>query len=112
MAKELSELLNLPSDNAFHKVDCGQMTSDHELFGVVGACQGAREGSSLNDFVLRISQEPNKIGVVLLDEIDKAKRGVIKGLHQVLGKGEWTNKQLAEGSGSQTSILSCQNIVL
>jgi ATP-dependent Clp protease ATP-binding subunit ClpA len=111
LAKELAELLNLPGDNAFHKVDCGKMTDDHELFGVSGSYQGAKEGSSLNNFVLSISQEPDKIGVVLLDEIDKAPRGVITGLCQVLDKGEWTNKQLTEGSASQTSVISCRNII-
>jgi ATP-dependent Clp protease ATP-binding subunit ClpA len=49
--------------------------------------------------------------VVLLDEIDKAENGVITGLYQVLDKGEWTNKQLTEGSASQTSIRTCRNII-
>ena len=50
-----------------------------------------------------MSREPGKIGVVLLDEFDKVRKGVVTGLYQVLDrdKGEWTNKQL--GDGSQTS---------
>jgi ATP-dependent Clp protease ATP-binding subunit ClpB len=50
LAKELAELLNLHGDNAFHKVDCGKMASAAELFGMAGYWQGAKEGSSLNNF--------------------------------------------------------------
>jgi hypothetical protein len=111
LALEVAELLNRPGDQAFLKVDCGKMTHSTEIFGLSGAYQGAYEGSALNNFILTMSETPNKIGVVLLDELDKAKEEVIKGLYQVLDKGEWTNKLLREGSGSQTSVVPCRNII-
>ena len=77
----------------------------------LGAYQGPFEDSTLNNFVASIAHEKHKIGVVLLDEIDKAKQELITGLYQVLDKGEWTDKKLVTGSGSQTSVLSCRNIV-
>jgi hypothetical protein len=111
LAQELADLLNRPNDDTFLKIDCGQITDMNEFFGMSGAYQGAHEGSTLNNFVVNIGQEPNKIGVVLLDEIDKATTGIITGLYQVLDKGEWTNKQLTTGSNSQTSTISCRNII-
>ena len=111
LAKEVAELLNRPRDNAFLKIDCGKLTDDKEVFGMSGAYYGSSEGSALNNFVVGIAQEQTKIGVMLLDEIDKAERGVITALYQVLDKGEWTNKQLVSGSESQTSVVSCQNII-
>jgi ATP-dependent Clp protease ATP-binding subunit ClpA len=76
-----------------------------------GAYQGAYEGSALNNFILRMSQEPESLGIVLLDEIEKAKQGVIHGLYQVIDKGEWTNKKLQEGKGTQTETVSCHNVI-
>jgi hypothetical protein len=111
LAQELADLLNRPNDDTFLKIDCGKITDKNEFFGMSGAYQGAHEGSTLNNFVVKIGQEPNKIGVVLLDEIDKATTGIITGLYQVLDKGEWTNKQLTTGSESQTSTISCRNII-
>lgn len=111
LAREVAELLNRPSDNAFHKVDCGVMTRAEEIFGLAGAYVGSHEGSALNNFVRSIAQERNKIGVVLLDEIDKAAENVITGLYQVLDKGEWTDKQLRSRGDSQSSIVPCNNII-
>jgi hypothetical protein len=92
----LAKLMNKPGDDTFLKVDCGQLTSEHEVFGMSGAYQGAYEGSALNNFILRMSLEPASLGIVLLDEIEKAGRGVIHGLYQVIDKGEWTNKKLQD----------------
>ena len=75
-----------------------------------GAYQGAFEGSTLNNFIVRMSKSKS-IGVVLLDEIDKAQCNVHSGLYQVFDKGEWTNKKLIDGSGGQTDIVSCRNII-
>lgn len=110
LAQELAVILNKPSDNAFHKVDCGKLTCGDELFGMSGPYQGAREGSALNNFIKKMAGE-KIIGVVLLDEIEKADRSVIHGLYQVIDKGEWTNKQLVSGSEQQTSIIDCSNII-
>jgi ATP-dependent Clp protease ATP-binding subunit ClpA len=57
------------------------------MFGMSGAYQGAYKGSDLNNFILRMSLEPDALGIVLLDEIEKAKQGVIHGLYQVIDKG-------------------------
>jgi ATP-dependent Clp protease ATP-binding subunit ClpA len=92
-------------------VDCGKLTDKNEVFGMSGAYQGAYEGSALNNFVLRMSQEPDTLGIVLLDEIEKASRGVIHGLYQVIDKGEWTNKKLEEGKGVQSETVSCHNVI-
>jgi ATP-dependent Clp protease ATP-binding subunit ClpA len=75
-----------------------------------GAYQGAKEGSALNNFVLRMSLVPDAMGIVLLDEIEKANQSVIHALYQVIDKGEWTNKRLS-GKGAQTSIIPCHNLV-
>lgn len=108
----LKTLLNKPGDDgAYHKVDCGQLSDDKELFGMSGAHHGSQEGSALNNFILRISEDPDARGIVLLDEIEKADRGVIHGLYQVLDKGEWTNKKLESGSKAQTETVSCHNII-
>ncbi|OEU11328.1 P-loop containing nucleoside triphosphate hydrolase protein [Fragilariopsis cylindrus CCMP1102] len=106
LAQELATLLNKPNDNnAFLKIDCGKLSTATELFGLAGAYQGSEQGSTLNNFIVSMSREPDKIGVVLLDEFDKVKKEVVTGLYQVLDrdKGEWTNKQL--GDGSQTICL-------
>jgi ATP-dependent Clp protease ATP-binding subunit ClpA len=103
--------MNKPGEDAFLKVDCGKLTDKNEVFGMSGAYQGAYEGSALNNFVLRMSQEPDTLGIVLLDEIEKASRGVIHGLYQVIDKGEWTNKKLEEGKGVQSETVSCHNVI-
>jgi len=61
--------------------------------------------------VLRLSSEPDSIGIVLLDEIEKASRDVITALYQVIDKGEWTDKRLARGRGIQTQTILCDNLV-
>jgi DNA polymerase III delta prime subunit len=110
LALWLAKLMNKPSDDEyFIKVDCGKVSDDKELFGMSGPYQGASEGSALNNFVLRLSCEPDAMGIVLLDEIEKASQGVIHGLYQVIDKGEWTNKQL--GRGMQTETIPCHNLV-
>jgi ATP-dependent Clp protease ATP-binding subunit ClpA len=103
--------MNKPGDDAFIKVDCGKLTDENEVFGMSGAYQGAYEGSALNNFVVRMSQEPEALGIVLLDEIEKASRGVIHGLYQVIDKGEWTNKRLVNGKGTHSETVSCHNLV-
>lgn len=111
IAKILSELLNPPSEEAFHKVDCAKLSDAHELFGMAGAYQGAKQGSALNNFVLKMSRT-DQVGVVLMDEIEKADQGVIHALYQVIDKGEWTEKKLkACSEGPQTGIVSCQNLI-
>jgi len=114
MARWLSYLLNKPSaddDGYFHKVDCGKLSDAAEIFGKSGYWQGAEQGSSLNNFVHRMSIEDNRdsIGVVLLDEIENADRDVIHALYQVLDKGEWTNKKLSHDAQSET--IPCHNII-
>jgi ATP-dependent Clp protease ATP-binding subunit ClpA len=104
--------MNKPGDDSsFLKVDCGKLTDAKEMFGMSGAYQGAYEGSALNNFILRMSLDPHALGIVLLDEIEKAQKGVIHGLYQVIDKGEWTNKLLEEGKGVQTETISCHNII-
>ncbi len=44
--------------------------------------QGADKGSAFNNFVVKMAQT-GKVGVVLLDEIEKAKKDVIHALYQV-----------------------------
>jgi len=112
LASWLAKLMNKPAnDEYFIKVDCGKLSDGNEVFGMPGAYQGAYEGSALNNFVLRLSTEPESIGIILLDEIEKASQDVIHGLYQVIDKGEWTNKKLTTGKGAQTEIISCQNLV-
>jgi len=60
----------------------------NEIFGMSGAYHGSKQGSALNNFVVRMSSEPRSIGVVLLDEIEKAHQEVITSLYQVLDKGK------------------------
>jgi len=110
LAHWLAKLMNKPSDEFFIKVDCGQLTDASEIFGKSGAYQGAQQGSALNNFVLKMSLEPHAIGIVLLDEIEKASQGVIHALYQVIDKGEWTNKRLTS-RGSQTEVIPCQNLI-
>lgn len=112
MASELSKLLNKPGmEDAFHKVDCGMLSDANEVFGMSGAYKGSEEGSALNNYIVRRSNEPDTIGVVLLDEIEKADQDVIHGLYQVFDKGEWTNKRLNDGRAGQTEVVSCANII-
>jgi DNA polymerase III delta prime subunit len=111
LAEWLATLLNKPDEDAFLKIDCGQMTRGAELFGLAGAYQGAEEGSTLNNFILHISDSPGSVGVVLLDEIEKADREVIHGLYQVLDKAEWTNKKLSRQKGGQTNAIPCHDII-
>jgi ATP-dependent Clp protease ATP-binding subunit ClpA len=110
MATWLAELLNKPGGDYLHKVDCGKLTSGNELLGMSGAYRGSEQGSALNNFIVKMAAEPEALGVVLLDEIEKAEKSVIHGLYQVLDKGEWTNKRLNE-SGDQTSTIPCYNVV-
>jgi len=110
LAMWLAKLMNKPGDDDFFvKVDCGKLSDANELFGMSGPYQGAKEGSALNNFVLCMSAEPDALGIVLLDEIEKSDQSVIHGLYQVIDKGEWTNKQL--GRGLQTETISCHNLV-
>mmetsp|Transcript_45479 Transcript_45479/g.67564 ORF Transcript_45479/g.67564 Transcript_45479/m.67564 type:complete len:621 (-) Transcript_45479:249-2111(-) len=111
LAVGLSKLLNKPGDDFYHKVDCGKLSDASEVFGKAGAYQGSREGSHLNNFIVRMAEEPDSFGIVLLDEIEKADRGVIHGLYQVLDKAEWTNKQLTGDKEAQTQTLNCGNII-
>ena len=53
-----------------------------------------------------MSLDPGALGIVLLDEIEKASQGVIHGLYQVIDKGEWTNKRLTSGRGTQTETIA------
>jgi ATP-dependent Clp protease ATP-binding subunit ClpA len=94
--------LNKPGEEvAFHKSDCGKLTDVNRLFGMAaGAYQGAEEGSTDNNFILRMSQQPDSIGIALLAEIKKVSRGVIHGLYKVLDKGKRTNKNLVLGSAT------------
>mmetsp|Transcript_46033 Transcript_46033/g.112405 ORF Transcript_46033/g.112405 Transcript_46033/m.112405 type:complete len:659 (+) Transcript_46033:559-2535(+) len=110
LAIQLAKLMNKPGEDFFVKVDCGKLTNASEVFGLSGAYQGARHGSALNNFVLKMSMEPQAIGIVLLDEIEKASQDVIHALYQVIDKGEWTNKRLSD-RGSQTDIIPCHNII-
>jgi len=111
LAKILADLLKKPQDNAFHKVDCGKLSDASELFGKAGAYQGAQKGSAFNNFIVRMSQT-DKVGVVLLDEIEKARQDVIHALYQVIDEGEWTNKKLDMYSEvSQTGVISCRNLI-
>lgn len=73
----------------FLKIDCTQLRDATELFGLAGAYQGAHSGSALNNFVVMMSSKPKNVGVVLLDEIEKADKSVVKGLYQVIDKGMW-----------------------
>lgn len=112
LARWLTKLMNTPSehdDGHFHKVDCGKLMDDAEIFGKSEYWQGAEQGSALNNFVLLMSQEPQSIGIVLLDEIEKASKYVITALYQVIDKGELTNKKL--GNGNQTETIPCHNII-
>jgi len=112
LAMWLAKLMNKPSDDEyFIKVDCGKLSDDKEIFGMSGPYQGAVQGSALNNFVLRLSCEPHSLGIVLLDEIEKASQGVIHGLYQVIDKGEWTNKRLTAQKGTQTETIACHNLV-
>ncbi|CAB9498151.1 protein ClpB [Seminavis robusta] len=110
LARWLAKLMNKPSDDFFIKVDCGKLTDASEVFGRSGAYQGAQQGSALNNFVLKMSLEPQAVGIVLLDEIEKASQGVIHALYQVIDKGEWTNKRLGS-HGAQTDVIPCQNLI-
>lgn len=111
LAMRLAQLLNQPGEDSFLKIDCGKLTTSHEVFGMSGAYYGSREDSALNNFVLRMSQRPESVGVVLLDEIEKAGEDVIYGLYQVIDKAEWTNKKMSEGKDGHTETVSCFNII-
>ena len=90
MAMWLAKLMNKPTrDNqpdkdAFLKVDCGKLTDETQMFGSSGSYQGAEEGSALNNFIVRKSQDPESLGIVLLDEIEKAQKCVIHALYRKL----------------------------
>lgn len=56
-------------------------------------------------------ETPERIGIVLLDEIEKAGEGVVKSLYQVIDKAEWTNKKLAEGKDGHTEVVPCFDII-
>ena len=112
LAVWLKTLLNKPGENdVYVKIDCGKLSHKFEVFGGSGAYQGSKEGSQLNNFIVRMAQDPDARGIVLLDEIEKAEREVIHALYQVLDKGEWTNKKLRDGSEAQTEIVSCHNVI-
>jgi ATP-dependent Clp protease ATP-binding subunit ClpA len=80
---------------------------------MAGAYQGASEWSALNNFVLRMSFQPEALGIVLLDEIEKADQEIIHALYyQVIDNtGEWTNKKLSTGRGTHTQTIVCHNLV-
>eukprot|EP00956_Cyclotella_meneghiniana_P031527 scaffold83063_cov37-Cyclotella_meneghiniana.AAC.2 len=84
LARYLSDLINKPgsSGSYFHKCDCGKLSNAHELFGMSGAYYGSEAGSALNNFIVKMSTEPQSIGIVLLDEVEKAEREVITALYQ------------------------------
>ena len=94
LAHWLAKLMNKPNDDFFIKVDCGKLTHAREVYGLSGAFQGAKEGSALNNFVLPMSVEKQAVGIVLLDEIEKAAQDVIHALYRVIDKDEWTNKRM------------------
>jgi ATP-dependent Clp protease ATP-binding subunit ClpA len=58
-----------------------------------------------------MSLEPKAVGIVLLDEIEKAQRDVIHALYQVIDKGEWTNKRLGSRGNAQTDVIPCNNLI-
>jgi len=55
LAMWLAKLMNKPNDDFFIKVDCGKLKDASEIFGMSGAYQGAKQGSALNNFVLKMS---------------------------------------------------------
>ncbi|KAL3910464.1 MAG: hypothetical protein SGILL_007677 [Bacillariaceae sp.] len=147
LAVELAKLVNRqgleekPRGDNFLKVDCGKLTYASEVFGLSGSYVGSEQGSALNNFIVRKSRDNGTLGIVLLDEIEKASQEVIHALYrkctticllvelyieiccnahddsliffvsEVLDKGEWTNKRLESGVGAQTQVVSCRNII-
>ncbi|KAL3926268.1 MAG: hypothetical protein SGARI_005664 [Bacillariaceae sp.] len=117
LALLLADILNQPGEKSkpgggnFLKVDCGKLSTATEVFGLSGGYQGAEQGSALNNFILRKSRDKGSLGIVLLDEIEKAEQEVIHALY-LLDKGEWTDKKLVtEGSAAQTHVVPCNNII-
>ena len=88
MAVWLAKLMNKPTadgkpdKNAFLKVDCGKLSDENEIFGMSGAYVGSTQGSALNNFIVGKSKDPQSLGIVLLDEIEKADKGVIHALYR------------------------------
>ncbi|KAL3918135.1 MAG: hypothetical protein SGILL_004378, partial [Bacillariaceae sp.] len=88
LAAQLATLMNKPgaegnpSNDNFLKVDCGKLTYAEEIFGLSGSYRGAEQGSALNNFILRKSQDRGSLGIVLLDEIEKASQDVIHALYR------------------------------
>ncbi|CAD7924770.1 unnamed protein product [Amoebophrya sp. A120] len=105
LAKKLSEVLCRSPDD-FHKVDCASLRTASEIFGMGGAYQGAKQGSSLNNWM---KAHDDKIGVVIFDELEKAEHDVRTQLLNILDKGEFQDKQLT--SSSQSKRVNCRKIV-
>lgn len=94
------------NDDGVHKVDCAQTRTASEIFGLGGAFQGARAGSALNNF---LKKRDNQIGVVVFDELEKAEKEVRTQLLNIIDKGEFVDKQLADDS--QSRVVNCRKII-
>ncbi|KAL7547982.1 hypothetical protein ACHAWF_011255, partial [Thalassiosira exigua] len=94
LARYLSNLINKPESHATISIS---------------VTAGSQAGSALNNFIVKMSGEPQSVGIVLLDEVEKANRDVITAFYQVFDKGEWTNKRLE--LDLQTEIIPCKNII-
>lgn len=94
------------SANDFKKIDCSQMKTATEIFGLGGAWQGSMQGSELNNFIVSHQGRP---AVVLMDEIEKAREDVWESFLNIWDKGSWTDKRLSETS--QSVAVDCSRVL-
>eukprot|EP00397_Hematodinium_sp_SG-2012_P011632 GEMP01011777.1.p1 GENE.GEMP01011777.1~~GEMP01011777.1.p1 ORF type:complete len:508 (+),score=122.62 GEMP01011777.1:52-1575(+) len=107
LSRKICSLLTVDESDYCH-MDLAQLKNCSEIMGLSGPYQGAKEGSKLNNFIVA---HDKKLGVVLLDEVEKAEKGVLEALLNVFDKGEWTNKQLVSGAAGQTRTVDCSRIL-
>jgi ATP-dependent Clp protease ATP-binding subunit ClpA len=99
--------IGLNPERDFLRVSCGNTPSSIELFGASGAYQGAKEGSSLNNFVVEHDGRP---GIVVLDEFDKLTTSTYDGFYTTVAEGRWIDKRLIPGT-NQTREVDSSRIV-
>jgi ATP-dependent Clp protease ATP-binding subunit ClpA len=104
-AKAIERLLANSDD--FIKIDCSSNQTAAEIFGLSGPFQGAEQGSPLNNW---LGRHDNRVGVVLLDEIEKAELKVMQSLLNIVDRGEYCDKQL-RGGGDQTRIVNVSKVI-
>jgi hypothetical protein len=86
LAKQMGELLNIPMT----VIDCAQMRTEIDLFGVSAGYKNGEKGSQLNN---HLAQHDGQRTVVFMDEFDKTDGTVHNALLLLLDSGEYHDRR-------------------